>query len=193
MNPNTFSAVAFLSGTSMDSAGRYVAEYRAFTPEQWEDCHNHIQWAFPSSIPSQFNPDAPVINWSEFKRITAFGSDKMYLDSYAVYDNLRDLILMYLESIGIVTVDGEPSISTAHVDRIAWLMNPYDHNLRRITRLMMLWYHLGQFYREDDISSSEYIDNAMLLIFNLFRLNKSFSEETNTFWIQALYHGKSPN
>ena len=143
-NPNTFAALAFLSGSSPDREGRYVTEYFHFTPERWEECHNHIQWAFPSSVPSMFNLNAPVIDFNEFLSHTYVDGSPVSSYTEYVYIALGELIGQYMNSIGIGVTDRGSFFVTAqtHPERLAWLDNPNDHNHRRLTRLFMLWHHL---------------------------------------------------
>lgn len=194
MNPNTFSAIAFLAGTSTDSAGRYVSEYLTFTPEHWEDCHNHIQWAFPSSIKSDFNPDAPVINWDEFTRILGYnGRDPLpSADCYQVFENVRNLMMDYFKSIGIEPNKSDAAISLKNPERLAWLYTKGDHNHRRITRVMMLWHYIGHYYMDTDVNFFNYVRKVMLLIKNMFMQNKAYCATTEKFWDCAMYYGKSP-
>lgn len=52
-----------------DSEGRMLSDIHEFTNEQLEECHDHIQWLFPLSEPSRFNPNAPLMasfDWPYF-------------------------------------------------------------------------------------------------------------------------------
>lgn len=194
MNPNTFSAIAFLAGTSTDAAGRFVSEYLTFTPEQWEECHNHVQWAFPSSIPSDFNPHAPVIDWKEFIRVLGYnGRDPLPSQaSYQVFENIRNLMMDYFRSIAIVPNGSEASFVTDHPERLAWLMNPGDHNHRRITRVMMLWNYIGHYYMNNDINFFNYVNKVMTAIKFAFMESPAYCAVTEKFWHCALYYGTAP-
>lgn len=195
MNPNTFSAVAFLAGTSPDAAGRYVAEYLSFPPEKWEECHNHIQWAFPSNIPSDFNPDAPVIDWNEFIRILGYnGRDPLPSQaSYQVFENIRNLMMDYFHSIAIVPNGSEAEIVTNYPERLSWLMNKNDHNHRRITRVMMLWHYIGHYYMDTDINFHTFVNKVMTAIKFAFMESPAYCAVTEKFWHAALYDGVSPS
>jgi hypothetical protein len=56
--------VQFYEGKRADGRGRFLQEIQAFTLDELEAVHDYIQWLFPLSEPSQFNPDAPVLHKS---------------------------------------------------------------------------------------------------------------------------------
>lgn len=133
---NTDIAKNFLNGTGPDAKGRYIYDYLAFSLDAWEDCHDHIQWAFPSSIPSEFNADAPVVSLFHLTRS---------LNEHGIR-NAYFLITRYLASIGI-------GVNYTVHDSVAWLLihnqqsrmgwiSPCDHNHRRLTRLLQFMHHM---------------------------------------------------
>ncbi|QDJ96252.1 hypothetical protein Xoosp13_65 [Xanthomonas phage Xoo-sp13] len=149
----TEEAIAFLNGTGTDAKGRTVAEYLQFTPDKWEECHDHIQWAFPSHIPSQFNPNAPVVNMDEFtKNLPVKG-----------LVNMMNLVVKYLESLGFTEtmqygeVHWSPPLSDAY-----WL-TPRNHNYQRISRLLNLlaWVNptLGRHLLKQFLNLAELVAN----------------------------------
>lgn len=190
MNPNTLSAIAFLTGSSMDSEGRYINEYAQFTPDKWEECHNHIQWAFPSSIPSIFNPNAPVIDWDELKRILGDYDAPVYPSAL---HNLQTMYYNYFGSIGMTyDADDNVVISQDHPQQLAWLEDSNDHNHRRITRVMMLWHHVGHYYMNNDPEFHAFVNAAILAITIAFVQSNAFSADTYSFWQSASIYGTSP-
>lgn len=192
-NPNTFAALAFLSGSSPDREGRYVTEYLAFTPERWEECHNHIQWAFPSSVPSMFNPNAPIIDFNEFRSHTYVDGFPVSGHTEDVYIALSRLMDRYMDSIGIGVTDcGSVYLMTSqHPERLQWMNNPRDHNMRRLTRLFMLWHHLQIPLQEFGCNNVViYFESVYYYISTLMRTAWGDEmEETLQYWDRAFHQG----
>ena len=131
----TAEAVAFLNGTARDAIGRTIEDYLAFDMDKWEECRNHVQWAFPNNEASMFNPNAPVVDMQDFaNQLTWEGRD-----------NVLKLAHNYLASLGIGADDS--LTTTYHIDYNSdhlaiWLTHPRDHNLLRLTRLLHVWSYL---------------------------------------------------
>lgn len=125
----TEDALAFLEGHGLDGAGRNIREYFLFDMDKWEECHNHVQWAFPSHIPSRFNFAAPVVNMEEF-------SEKLSPQGHV---NVFRLMTSYLESLGF-THDkaGWHACMDWNNERVQTWVTPYNHNYQRISRLLNL-------------------------------------------------------
>lgn len=191
-NPNTFAALAFLSGSSPDREGRYVNEYFTFDAARWEQCHNHIQWAFPSSVPSMFNSDAPIIDFSDFLLFTYVDGEPVNREALYIFTALGGLMERYIDSIGIsVSETGAFSVS-AHPERLGWLDNPHDHNHRRLTRLFMLWYHVQEpLKRFNEFSSTvQHFESLYYYISTALRAHWDDEvEETLTYWDRAFHQG----
>lgn len=190
MNPNTYQALAFLSGAASDDQGRMVSDYLAFSPEKWEECHNHIQWAFPSSIPSEFNPGAPVIDYKAMVGALYDSSERELRDGPAetVMNNLVALTHRYLESIGI-TIDAQSGQCVVDVNHAIW-QGP-DHNHRRLTRLILLWENLDDIlwnvYKDFD-SSWRGITNQLLTLVE-DKIADPYWSNVSTFWFKAHNYG----
>lgn len=138
MRYGTKEAADFLNGKGLDAAGRSVADYLKFDNATWEECHNHIQWAFPSHIVSQFNPDAPVVDMGELVEL-------LNRDGY---HNVFRLLTAYLYSLGFVGRSAE-----WYDDNSVWVLDennplseqwqtPFNHNYLRITRVLNLLHYL---------------------------------------------------
>lgn len=124
----TADAVAFLDGTGKDAAGRTVEDYLKFDADKWEECHNHIQWAFPSHIKSKFNPDAPVVDMDEFyKTISVQG---LY--------NIGLLTYNYLTSLGFTQDESGKWHADLKHERVNVWISPCNHNYQRFSRLLNL-------------------------------------------------------
>ncbi len=126
----TKEAIAFLNGVGADAMGRTVYDYLKFDAYKWEECHNHVQWAFPSHIASNFNPDAPVVDLYDFRNgLLAEG-----------YTNLETLRNAFLASLGIFLEEGSFNKFVMNWDnyRAALWLTPRNHNYLRLTRLLNL-------------------------------------------------------
>lgn len=125
----TAEAVAFLNGTAPDAIGRTIEDYLAFDADKWEECHNHVQWAFPNNERSMFNPDAPVVDMVDL-------SEQLSVQGIR---NIEALARNYLTSLGLTMDRGVFGIDYDS-DRLSiWLTHPRDHNLLRLTRLLHVW------------------------------------------------------
>lgn len=123
----TDDALAFVEGRGMDAAGRTIEDYFKFDADKWEECHNHVQWAFPSHIMSRFNLEAPVVDMDDFaSRLSAQG-----------HVNIKQLMGNYLNSLGWFEDKGGWHADLKHERAERWL-SPYNHNYQRISRLLNL-------------------------------------------------------
>lgn len=128
---NTNDALAFLEGKGMDGNGRMIDDYLLFTLDKWEECHNHVQWAFPSHIPSEYNTNAPVVDMKRFvENLSAVGRDNVML-----------LVEAYLRSLGFQYTEQKWRMDMSNERTRIWV-TPYNHNYQRITRLLNLLSHL---------------------------------------------------
>ena len=174
----TDDAVAFLNGTATDDQGRTVADYLAFDAETWERCHNHIQWAFPSSLPSRFNPNAPVVNILDML-------DELSEDGRENLANLHDA---FLGTLGISHSDEEPFDWHTGVHKYTfdgetdfWL-KVYDHNHLRITRVLMILAY------KDPPQAVTLLNLLMdMAIDSAKRPVSAFAGETVAYWYKAVY------
>ncbi len=116
---------------SPDARGRTLDEILAWDDERLEDVHDYIQWLFPTSRRSDYNPFAPVLTEST---IAAFRADP------ALRARLRDSFLRMLRFYGfeVLVVRGHELVRRAAnwpVRSPLWL-GPGDHNHLRITRIL---------------------------------------------------------
>lgn len=142
----TQDAINFLLGHGTDGKGRTIQDYFSFSKERWEECHDHIQWAFPTDIPSAFNPNAPIIDREELANWLASASaaydDDLSQDYEILRDNMRILLKRYYDSIGFNMGYNGGSSYTNPVDTSFNNIfdSPDNHNFRRITRVIRCMY-----------------------------------------------------
>jgi hypothetical protein len=51
----------FFARLATDDKGRSVSDYWIWSPERLESCHDYIQWAFPLTVSSAHNANAPIL------------------------------------------------------------------------------------------------------------------------------------
>jgi hypothetical protein len=122
--------LAFYRGAP-DACGRTLDEILAWDDERLEDVHDYIQWLFPTTRRSDFNPFAPVLTEST---VAEFRADA------ALRARLRDAFLRMLRFYGfeVLEVRGHPVVRRAAnwPERSPGWLGPGDHNHLRITRIL---------------------------------------------------------
>jgi hypothetical protein len=103
--------VDFLVGTGRDGAGRTVGDVLSLDASDLEGRHDFIQWLFPLATPSASVAGAPVLAPADVQAIRAS------TDAQASLRAGRAMMLRFYEA-------------SDH-----WLV-PYDHNHRRISRII---------------------------------------------------------
>lgn len=122
--------IAFYRGEEPDTEGRAIEDIWSWDHRRLEMVHDYIQWLFPLTEPSRFNPHAPLLTSAD---IAAFREDP------ALRERVRrslDLMLDFfgLKREGAAIVRG-PGFAPAH-----WV-EPLNHNHLRLTRILAF---LGQ-------------------------------------------------
>jgi hypothetical protein len=105
--------INFYLGKGRDARGRTLEEIRGFSRDDLENVHDYIQWLFPLTERSAFNPDAPLL---DAETIDRFRTDPM----------LRREVERSLDTI-LAFYFGEREHP--------WL-TPYNHNFLRLTRIL---------------------------------------------------------
>ena len=89
--------------------------------------HDYIQWVFPLSEPSKFNPDAPLISQEFLSRL-----DEVKPKMLLMYNRM-------LEFYGLAYRENGPEYSQNEqlvaIRPLTWL-DPKNHNVLRLTRIM---------------------------------------------------------
>ena len=130
--------IRFYLGEGPDSEGRFLRDLRAWDARRLESVHDYIQWLFPLRTFSRFNPDAPILDDELVGQFRA--DEKLRAELRASF---RQMLAFYGFELGEKA--GRPVIALAP-DAAArqrhWL-NPGNHNLLRITRILSCLSTLG--------------------------------------------------
>src|SRR5437899_127495 len=90
--------IGFYLNTGPDSEGRTLEEIWRMSDAELMDTHDVVQWLFPLTEPSKFNPSSPVLTE---KQITAFREDAR------LQENLRKSFSRFMQVFGLVYDAGE--------------------------------------------------------------------------------------
>jgi hypothetical protein len=123
--------IDFYSGTGEDDRGRKLAEILAWNDERLESTHDYIQWLFPLTQPSRFNPHAPLL--TDLDRAAFAGSEQL---RHNVLRALRRMLAFYAFTLRREG-DAEHRLRLAPLSgkQRHWL-SPCNHNYLRITRIL---------------------------------------------------------
>lgn len=128
----------FYLGTGSDLQGRTLEQIWSFSDAQLESIHDYIQWLFPTSSPSNYNPLAPTLDASTIRH---------FRDSEALQEKLLrslDLMLRFF-GLDLQPCQVAPTVSEApggKAQRRRWQV-PGNHNLLRLTRILESLHFLG--------------------------------------------------
>lgn len=131
LNNSPGTLVSFYLGQSTDSVGRSIYEIHSWNYEKLESVHNYIQWLFPLTERSRFNPDAPVL-------------DAQQIAAFRVSDELKARLVesfrLMLSFYGLKCDDESGVVKIGKTEEFAqrkqsWLTHR-NHNYLRITRIL---------------------------------------------------------
>jgi hypothetical protein len=130
--------VRFYRGESPDTMGRTLDDILGWDDGRLEAVHDYIQWLFPLDEPSRFNPDAPLLT----------PADRLAFRNEPLAANLRRALDRMLTFYGfaIDASSAYPQIvrSSSWNDRSPFWLQPGNHNLLRLTRIIRSLALLGQ-------------------------------------------------
>jgi hypothetical protein len=131
--------ISFYSGNGLDANGRTLSEILSWDDNRLETVHDYIQWLFPLTEPSQFNPDAPLLTVED---IQAFASDpKLRAELRKSFVRMLKFYGFTISSVrGKVIIGSVPVVFRRQAGR--WL-DSHNHNLLRITRILKCLTILG--------------------------------------------------
>lgn len=121
--------IAFLCGEGPDTQGRLLADVWGWTTARLEVTHDYIQWLFPLTEASQFNPFAPVAH------AAALASARQ---DRRVRENMRRSLAVMLAFYGLgFSPDGKAVEPADDFEARAqdWITRA-NHNFLRLTRIL---------------------------------------------------------
>jgi hypothetical protein len=125
----------FYRDQAPDTEGRFLTDILAWDDDSLEEVHDFIQWLFPLSEPSQFNPDAPLLTRED---ITAFRNES------ALQENLRKSFQRILTFLGLSWVEKGTMVEGPNFSaRVAEVWAYPNYNWLRITRILKSLMLLG--------------------------------------------------
>lgn len=159
----------FYSGTASDDRGRRLEEIWRFSHDELEDIHDYIQWLFPLTERSAFNPGAPVLDEPTIKR---FRTDE------TLHRNVERSLDVMLDFYGFARHGDRIVQSPAFTERAANWLTPGNHNFLRLTRILKSLTLLGLAPR-----ARELLDRLEQLYATHGRV---IGERTMSFWREAV-------
>ena len=150
--------IEFLRKKGTTDHGYQFDKVIGWTNEEWEMTHDFIQWLFPINETSMYNPDAPVLNQSSIKILSA---------DPEIQKNLIVAFERFLSFCGLVLEEGK-----IQEYRSTSIFKYQNHNWLRITRVLKCLSLLGQ-------------KNLAIKFYNYLQTLKSVDEETQEFWEKA--------
>ena len=121
------SLLEFYSGAGSDDRGRRIEDIWRFSHAELEAIHDYIQWLFPLTERSAFNPGAPVLDDATIQR---FKSDA------TLRANLERSLEVMLDFYGFARERDRIVKSPSFAERSANWLTPGNHNFLRLTRIL---------------------------------------------------------
>ena len=166
----------FYRGNIRDSRGRTIEDVQAQNTSELEEVHDYIQWMFPLTEKSAFNPTAPILRAED---IRTFRDDS----------NLRRRLIASLQvmlhfyGLQLDTNSDLPSITFAPTfdARASSWITIGNHNYLRITRILRSLALLGE---------SAHAKAFLTCLEDIFaRFPTIIGDRTPHFWTEALRAG----
>lgn len=162
--------INFYTKQGKTPAGVKFTDILSYTPAEFEQYHDFIQWLFPTKTRSRFNPDAPELDNETAEHL---------IKSKVFNDRFKIALFRYLSDILGMHIDGGNTVKIAVYGGKAW-QTPTDHNLLRLTRVIESCALLGHF----DFAEELY---GALLLFSMTTSGKFISNVTVAYWQSALH------
>lgn len=122
--------LAFYSGQFGDDRGRLLWDILAWPDESLEEVHDYVQWLFPLTEPSAFNPRAPLVGPAAIREFHR--SAELRRNVLAAFE--RMLRFYGFEIMAAEECKIRRAANFAERARV-WL-TPMNHNHLRITRIL---------------------------------------------------------
>lgn len=124
--------VPFYLGECPDVEGRKIQEIWAWDFEELECVHNYVQWLFPLTEQSHFNPQAPVADQEVIRSFREDPRLRQHLSqSFSVMLNFYGLAIASDKRVALTVEKSE-----TYLQRKKEWVNMLDHNYLRITRIL---------------------------------------------------------
>lgn len=165
--------IRFYSGTGSTPDGYTLSEIWGWNRENLEYVHTYIQWLFPMRERSNFNPSAPTLDDGTIQEFTT---------SPQLQENLIKSFQLMLDFYGFEMSGDKGDIKVTRSSNFElispyWL-NPYNHNLLRITRILNSLRTLG---------CGEYAKAFLLCLHELYKqYHDEIGENTMNYWNNAV-------
>lgn len=164
--------VDFYLGKKPTTGGYMLSDILSWEYDMLEYTHDYIQWLFPLREASNFNIKSPLL---DNETIDEFQKNPL------IQEHLLKSFLLMLEFYGFeLKVDNNIIIkpSPDYNNRITNWLNPYNHNYRRITRILKSLTLLGL---------KDYATAFFVCLNEIYPKNKFIiGETTMEFWEKAL-------
>jgi hypothetical protein len=165
----TISSCLYREGYTLD-------EILGWSFDKLEYVHDYIQWLFPLTERSAFNPKAPILADQQIK---------LFMNDEKLIENLIKSFKLMMRFYGFCCEDSQGLIcvkkAVDHDERISKWLKKNNHNYLRITRILKSLKILGL---------NNYSE-AFLGALNDLYLNHSerISDRTYRFWVEAVNDG----
>jgi len=163
--------VAFYEGSGRDAAGRRLGDIWRFSHEELEENHDYIQWLFPLTERSAFNPNAPVLDDATIER---FRSDQR------LRQNLERSLEVMMDFYGLAIAGDRITRAPSFPERSTNWLTPFNHNFLRLTRILKSLSLLGLAPRASQLFA------CLEAIYATY--GRVIGERTMSFWRQAVEH-----
>lgn len=131
---NQSAIVDFLSGAAPDHAGRNISEIWGWNHRKLEMVHDYIQWLFPLTEPSRFNPNAPLLTAADIVAIRS---------APTLQTQIRRSLDLMLDFLGLERHADRITRAPDYAQRSAHWLAPANHNHLRLTRIILFLRHAG--------------------------------------------------
>jgi hypothetical protein len=157
--------LAFYAGAGTDAAGRRLDDIWRFSHAELEDNHDYIQWLFPLTERSAFNPRAPILDAATIERFRADES---------LRHNLERSVDVMLAFYGLENAGDRIVRAPTFAERSANWLTPSNHNFLRLTRILKSLSLLGLEHRAAQL---------LACLEEIYAINtRVIAERTVSFW-----------
>lgn len=149
--------IQFYRNKCTTDSGHYLSDILKWDAKQWEACHDFIQWAFPLTEPSAYNPNAPLLSEDEINVFKLSKDIQMTITS--IVERAKRFLGFYSK------------------EKPHWFKSR-DHNMLRVTRILRFLNLVGR--SEDMMEIYSWLINQDIKFPNIV------SEETISYWVDAV-------